>query len=150
VVNGLYADASAATSVAAAAASATGDLEARIVSHTALALIDYHDGYAVRALRRMDETEALTRGGEAAFGAMYAAKRRAGLIVCTGRLEEAWAEVAEGTEKAHRERNAMALPGWTHLSGMVHVAAGRLAAARSTIEALPRREWANSTEVNIE
>jgi ATP/maltotriose-dependent transcriptional regulator MalT len=33
---------------------------------------------------------------------------------------------------------------------MVHAAAGRLAAARGTIEALPRREWANRTEVNIE
>ena len=149
VVNGLHADASAA-SAAAAAATATGDLEARIVSHTALALIDYQDGYAVRALRRMDEVEVLTRNSDAAFGGIYAAKRRAGLIVCTGSLEEAWAQVAEGTEKAKRERNAMALPGWTHLGGMVHAAAGRLAAARGTIEALPRREWANSTEVNIE
>jgi len=149
VVNGLYADASAA-GAAAAAAAATGDLEARTVSGTALALIDYQDGYAVRALRRMDEVEVLTRSGEATFGGIYAAKRRAGLIVCAGGLEEAWAQVAEGTEKAHRERNAMALPGWTHLGGMVHAAAGRLAAARGTIEALPRREWANSTEVNIE
>jgi len=149
VVNGLHADASAA-GVAAAEATATGDLEARIVSDTALALIDYQDGYAVRALRRMDEVEVLTRGGEATFGGIYAAKRRAGLIVCVGSLEEASAQVAEGTEKAHRERNAMALPGWTHLGGMVHAAAGRLAAARGTIDALPRREWANSTEVNIE
>ena len=149
VVNGFQADASAA-SVAAAAATATGDLEARIVSDTALALIDYQDGYAVRALRRMDEVEALTRSGEATFGGIYAAKRRAGLIVCTGSLEEAGVQVALGTQKARRERNAMALPGWTHLGGMVHAAAGRLAAARDTIEALPRREWANSTEVNIE
>jgi DNA-binding CsgD family transcriptional regulator len=149
VVNGLYADASAA-GMAAAAATATGDLEARIVSDTALALIDYQDGYAVRALQRMDEVEVLTRSGEATFGGIYAAKRRAGLIVCTGSLEEARAQVAEGTEKAHRERNAMALPGWTHLGGMVHAAAGRLAAARGAIEALPRREWANGTEVNIE
>ena len=149
VVNGLHADASAA-GVAAAEATATGDLEARIVSDTALALIDYQDGYAVRALRRMDEVEVLTRGGEATFGGIYAAKRRAGLIVCVGSLEEASAQVAEGTEKAHRERNAMALPGWAHLGGMVHAAAGRLAAARGTIDALPRREWANSTEVNIE
>jgi ATP/maltotriose-dependent transcriptional regulator MalT len=125
-------------------------LEARIVSDTALALIDYQDGYAARALRRMDEVEVLTRSGEATFGGTYAAKRRAALIVCTGSLEEAGAQVAGGTEKAHRERNAMALPGWTHLAGMVHAAAGRLAEARSTIEALPRREWANSTEVNIE
>ncbi len=50
VVNGLHADAAAA-GVAAAAARATGDLEARIVSETALALIDYQDGYAVRALQ---------------------------------------------------------------------------------------------------
>jgi DNA-binding CsgD family transcriptional regulator len=149
VVNGLHANASAA-GVAAAAATATGDLEARIVSDTALALIDYQDGYAMRALRRMDEVEVLTRSGEASFGGIYAAKRRAGLIVCTGSLEEAFAQVVEGTEKAHRERNAMALPGWTHLGGMVHAAAGRLAAARGTIEALPRREWANRTEVNIE
>ncbi|OBA72588.1 LuxR family transcriptional regulator [Mycobacterium sp. 1554424.7] len=149
VVNGLHADASAAC-VAAGAAKATGDLEARIVSATALALIDYQDGYAVRALRRMDEVAALTRGGKATFGGVYAAKRHAGLIVCVGTLEEASAQVAEGTDKAHRERNAMALPGWTHLGGMVHVAAGRLAAARGTIEALPRREWANNTEVNIE
>ncbi|OBJ09100.1 LuxR family transcriptional regulator [Mycobacterium sp. 1245499.0] len=149
VVNGLYTDASAA-GVAAAAATATGDLEARIVSDTALALIDYQDGYAVRALQRMDEVEAMTRSGEATFGGIYAAKRRVGLIVCTGSLADASAQVAEGTEKAHRERNAMALPGWTHLGGMVHVAAGRLVAARGTIEALPRREWANSTEVNIE
>jgi ATP/maltotriose-dependent transcriptional regulator MalT len=149
VVNGLHADASAA-GVAAAAATATGDLEARIVSDTALALIDYQDGYAVRALRRMDEVEILTRGGKATFGGIYAAKRRAGLIVCVGSLEEASAQVAEGTEKARRERNAMALPGWTHLGGMIHAAAGRLAAARATIEALPRREWASSTEVNIE
>jgi DNA-binding CsgD family transcriptional regulator len=149
VVNGLHVDASAA-SAAAAAASATGDLEARIVSDTALALIDYQDGYAVRALARMDEVDVLTRGGEAAFGGVYAAKRRAALIVGTGSLKEAWEQVAEGTEKAHRERNAMALPGWTHLGGMVHAAAGRLAAARDTIEALPRREWANRTEVNIE
>ena len=149
VVNGLHADASAA-GVAAAEATATGDLEARIVSDTALALIDYQDGYALRALRRMDEVEVLTRSDEATFGGIYAAKRRAGLIVCTGSLEEARAQVAEGTEKAHRERNAMALPGWTHLGGMVHAAAGRLAAARGIIEALPRREWANRTEVNIE
>jgi DNA-binding CsgD family transcriptional regulator len=149
VVNGLHADASAA-GAAAATSRATGDLEARIVSNTALALIDYQDGYAVRALRRMDEVEVLTRSGEATVGGMYAAKRRAGLIVCVGSLEEARAQVAAGTEKAHRERNALALPGWTHLSGMVHAAAGRLAAARRTIEALPRREWANSTEVNIE
>jgi DNA-binding CsgD family transcriptional regulator len=149
VVNGLHADASAA-SAAAAAATATGDLEARIVSNTALALIDYQDGYAVRALRRMDDVEVLARNSDGAFGGIYAAKRRAGLIVCTGSLADAWTQVAAGTEKAHRERNAMALPGWTHLGGMVHAAAGRLAAARGTIEALPRREWANSTEVNIE
>jgi len=149
VVNGLHVDASAA-SAAAAAASATGDLEARIVSDTALALIDYQDGYAVHALARMDEVDVLTRSGDAAFGGVYAAKRRAALIVGTGSLREAWEQVAEGTEKAHRERNAMALPGWTHLGGMVHAAAGRLGAARDTIEALPRREWANRTEVNIE
>ncbi|MFG1930754.1 ATP-binding protein [Mycobacterium sp. NPDC048908] len=149
VVNGLHADASAAD-MAAAAAAATGDVEARIISETALALIDYQDGYAVRALQRMEELAGLTRSGVAPFGSMYAAKRRASLIVYAGSLDEARAQVADGTEKAHRERNAMALPGWTHLGAVVHAAAGRLGAARRDIEALPRREWANDTEVNIE
>jgi DNA-binding CsgD family transcriptional regulator len=149
VVNGLHADPSAAAA-AAAAAEATGDFEARILSTTALALIDYQDGYAVRALRRMDELAKLMRSGDAPFASMYAEKRRASLIVYAGSLEEAATQVAEGSERARRERNAMALPGWTHLSAVVHAASGRLEAARGVLEALPRREWANDTEINIE
>jgi hypothetical protein len=134
---------------AAAAATATGDLEARIVSETALAMLDLQDGYARRAIRRMDGVDGLTRSGTAAFGHIIAAHHRVGLVVLVGRLEEARAQVAESTEKAHH-RYAMALPGWTNWSATVHVAAGRLAAARATIEALPPDEWGNFTEVNVQ
>jgi ATP/maltotriose-dependent transcriptional regulator MalT len=149
VVNGLHTDGSAAAAAATAAA-ATGDLEARILSETALALIDYQDGYAVRALCRMDELADVMRSGDAPFASMYAGKRRTSLIVYIGSLAEAHTQVVDGTERARRERNAMALPGWTHLSAVVHAASGHLAAARRVVEALPRREWANDTEINIE
>ena len=80
------ADASAAGE-AAAAATATGDLEATIVSrHPACPDSTIRTVMRCRALRRMDEVDALTRSGEATFGGIYAAKRRAGLIVCDGQL----------------------------------------------------------------
>jgi DNA-binding CsgD family transcriptional regulator len=147
-VNGMHTDDS--TVIAAAAAStATGDLEARIVSGTALAVLDYQDGYVLRAIRRLDDVDALTHSGARTFGDINAAQHRVGLVAFVGRLEDAVAQVAEGTEQAHRDRNALALPGWIAFGGVVSVAAGRLAAARATIEALPRSEWGTITEVNM-
>ena len=41
------------------------------------------------------------------------------------------------TAQARRERNAMALDIWATIDGMVHLAAGRLTAARAAVESLP-------------
>jgi DNA-binding CsgD family transcriptional regulator len=148
VVNGLHGDDSTAMQ-AAAAATATGDLEARIISDTVLAVLDYHDGYVLRAIRRMDDVEALACTGDAGLGHIIAATQRVRLAVVVGGLEEAAAQVAESTEQAHRDHTAMALPSWAILGGMVRAAAGRLAAARATIEALPPREWGIISEINM-
>jgi DNA-binding CsgD family transcriptional regulator len=147
-VNGMHADASTVTH-AVAAATATGDLEARIVSQTAIGMLDLQEGYPLRAIQRMDGVDALTRTGEATLGHIIAAIQRVRLVVTLGRLEEASAQVAECVQHARRARYAMALPPWAILGGMVHVAAGQLAAARATIEALPPREWGNVTENNM-
>jgi DNA-binding CsgD family transcriptional regulator len=148
MVNGMHADGSIATN-AVAAATATGDLEAQIVSETALGMLDLQEGYALRAIQRMDNFERLTRTGEPTLGHIIAGVHRVRLVVTLGRLEEATAQVAECTEQAHRDGYAMALPPWAILAGMVHAAAGQLAAARATIEALPQREWGNITENNM-
>jgi DNA-binding CsgD family transcriptional regulator len=147
-VNGMHADGSIATS-AVAAATATGDLEAQIVSETALGMLDLQEGYALRAIQRMDNVDRLTRTGEPTLGHIIAAVHRVRLVVTLGRLEDASTQVAECTQQARRDGYAMALPPWAILGGMVHAAAGQLAAARATIEALPQREWGNITENNM-
>ncbi|HEV7606994.1 MAG TPA: helix-turn-helix transcriptional regulator, partial [Steroidobacteraceae bacterium] len=147
-VNGMHVNASTA-SQALAAATASGDLEARIVSASALGMDDLQEGYALRATRRVDEIDALTHTGEPTLGHIIAAVHRVRLIVTLGCLEEARAEVSACVERARRDRYAMALPPWVILDGTLHVAAGQLAAARASIDALPSREWGNITENNM-
>ena len=66
-----------------------------------------------------------------------------------GRLDEAAAQVAEGIEQARREGNAMALETWATFDGFVHLAAGRLSAARAAIESLPRPQPTAVTELDM-
>src|SRR4029079_10989833 len=61
-----------------------------------------------------------------------------GMLAVVGRLDDAAARVADGTEQARREGNAMALETWATIDGMVHLAAGRLSVARAATESLPR------------
>src|SRR5271156_1947510 len=56
----------AAANEAAAAAASTGDLESKIMANLTLALLDCGDGYAGRALRRLEELRALARTSDAA------------------------------------------------------------------------------------
>jgi DNA-binding CsgD family transcriptional regulator len=127
----------AAANEAAAAAAATGDLEATILADMALALLDEGKGYAGRALRRLEELCALARASGVAAAHDLAAIHYAHLLAAVGRLDEAAAQVADGREQARREGHAMALAMWATIDGMVHLAAGRLSAARAAVESLP-------------
>ena len=148
VCNGMH-DAELPAVIEAAAAASAGDLESRILCEITLAILEYSDGYPDRAIQRMERLDALTRGGNITFAHTLAAVHRAVVLTFVGRSEEAAALVAEGTEKAQRERNAMALPIWATMGAMVHLAAGRLSSARATVEALPRRELGGATEVKM-
>ena len=139
----------AAANEAAAAAASTGDLEATIVADVTLALLDGGDGYAGRALRRLEEHRALARTSEATAAHLLAAFCYAYLLTVVGRLEDAAAEVAEGTEQARREGNAMALDIWATIDGVVHFAAGRLSAARAAAESLAPPQRAGATEPDM-
>ena len=66
-----------------------------------------------------------------------------------GRLDDAAARVADGIGQARREGNAMALDMWAVFGGIVHLAAGRLSAARDAIESLPRPQPTGATEPDI-
>ncbi|MGB6761656.1 helix-turn-helix transcriptional regulator, partial [Mycobacterium sp.] len=139
----------AAANEAAAAAASTGDLESKIVADVTLALLDCGDGYAGRALRHLEELCALARTDDVTAAHDLAAVSYANLLAVVGRLDEAAARVAEGTEQARRAGNAMALDMWTLIDGMVHLAAGRLSAARAAIESLPPPQRTAVTEPDM-
>jgi DNA-binding CsgD family transcriptional regulator len=139
----------AAATEAAAAAASTGDLESKIMANLTLALLDGGEGYAGRALRQLEEVCALARTTAAAAAHDLAAIHCAHMLAVVGRLDDAAARVAEGTEQARREGNAMALAIWATIDGMVHLAAGRLSAARAAVESLPARQRTGVTELDM-
>jgi DNA-binding CsgD family transcriptional regulator len=71
------------------------------------------------------------------------------LAAAVGRLDDAAARVAEGTEQARREGNTMALDMWAPVDGVVHLTAGRLIAARAAVEFLAAPERTGVTELDM-
>ncbi|MDT5303892.1 MAG: hypothetical protein QOG79_7316, partial [Mycobacterium sp.] len=139
----------AAANEAAAAAASTGDPEATIVADVTLAVLDGGEGYAGRSVRRLEELCALARASDVTAAHFSAANHYAFLLAAVGRLDDAAAQVADGTEQARREGNAMALDIWATIDGVVHLAAGRLCAARAAIESLPRPQRTAVTELDM-
>jgi len=136
----------AAANEALAAAASTGDLESKIVADVTFALLACGEGYAGRAARSLEELCVLARTSDATEAHDFAAIHHALLLVVVGRLDDAAARVADGTEQARRAGNTMVLDIWVALDGMVHLAAGRLSAARDAAESLPPPERPDMTE----
>jgi DNA-binding CsgD family transcriptional regulator len=134
---------------AAAAAAATGDLEATIMAEVTHALLDSGEGYAVRALRRLERVRLLAYTNETASAHAYAGMYHANLLAVVGRLDDATARVAEGIGQAGREGNSLALATWAVYSGWVHLAAGRLSAARDAADSLPPPQPTGATEQDV-
>ena len=122
---------------AAAAAAATGDLEATIMAKVTLALLDIGEGHRLSALGRLEQLCSLGYTNDAALAHHYAAMYYAILLAVFGRLDDAAGRIANGAGQARREGNAMVLNMWTVIGGIVHLAAGRLSAARDAAEPLP-------------
>jgi DNA-binding CsgD family transcriptional regulator len=139
----------AAANEAAVAAASSGDLEARIVADVTLALLDCGEGYAGRSVRRLEELCALARTSDAAAAHDLAAMHYPILLAVVGRLDDAAARVADGTEQARRAGNAMARDIWARLDGLVYLAAGRLSAARAAAESLPPPQRPGTTEPDM-
>jgi DNA-binding CsgD family transcriptional regulator len=138
----------AAADEAAAAAAATGDLEARIIAEVTLALLDVGEGCAGRALRRLEKACALARTSDAITAHDLAALHYGLVLAVVGRLDDASTQFAEGTERARREGNAMALHLWAVFGGIVQLAAGRLSAARAAVESLPPPQPTGATDAD--
>ena len=102
-----------------------------------------------RSLRHLKELCALARVSGVTAAHDLAALDYTNLLAVVGRLDDAAAQVAEGTDQARREGNAMALGMWTLFDGMVHLAAGRLSAARAAAESLPPPQPTAVTELDM-
>jgi DNA-binding CsgD family transcriptional regulator len=139
----------AAANAAAAAAASTGDLEATILANLTLAVLDCGEGYVGRSIRRVEELCALARTGDATAARDLAALYYAMLLAAVGRVDDAAAQVAEVIAQARREPNAMALDTWATMDGSVHLAAGRLSAARAATESLPPPQQTGASEQDI-
>ncbi|ASW90969.1 LuxR family transcriptional regulator [Mycobacterium marseillense] len=139
----------AAADEAAAAAAVTGDLEATIMAGVTHALLDAGEGYTARARGRLEQLRPLAYTNETALAHAYAGMYHANLLAVVGRLDDATALVADGVGQAGREGNAMALATWAVYSGMVHLAAGRLSAARDATEPLPPPQPTGATEHDV-
>ncbi len=134
---------------AAAAAAATGDLEATIMTEVTLALLDIGEGHRVRALVRLEQLCSLGYTNDAALAHHYAAMYYAILLGVIGRLDDATIRVADGAGQARQEGNAMVLNMWTVIGGIVHLAAGRLSAARDAAEPLPSPQPSGVSEPDL-
>src|SRR6202000_494511 len=78
----------AAANEAAAAAGATGDLEARIMADVPLAVLDEGEGSAGRSVGRLEELCALARSSDATAAHDLAAIHYAHLLAVVGRLDD--------------------------------------------------------------
>ncbi|OBF62443.1 LuxR family transcriptional regulator [Mycobacterium sp. 852002-53434_SCH5985345] len=134
---------------AAAAAAATDDLEATIMAEVTLALLDIGEGHRVRALGRLEQLCSLGYTNDAALAHHYAAMYFAILLAVVGRLDDATTRIADGAVQARREGNAMVLNMWTVIGGIVHLAAGRLSAARDAAEPLPSPQPTGVSEPDL-
>jgi DNA-binding CsgD family transcriptional regulator len=139
----------AAANEAAAAAASTGDLEATILADVTLALLDDGEGYAGRSVGRLEDLCALARATGVTAAHDLAAIHYAHLLAVVGRLDDAAAQVSDGIEQVRRERNAISLDIWTLNDGVVHLAAGRLSAARAAAESLPPPQRTAVTEPDM-
>ena len=132
---------------AVAAAEATGDSESRIICGTALAITDYVDGQALRALGRIESLRA--EDGDQSFASTLADYHRANLLVFLGRSDEATALTSLGVEIARREGNEMASVLWALESAAIDLATGHLAGARATLDAVAAPLWGVMSEISM-
>jgi DNA-binding CsgD family transcriptional regulator len=130
-VGGHIADAADAVGAASAAASETGDLEARVTAALAVVCIDAVHGRGARALERMHDIRQLANSTEQLPFARAVDVQQLLALASLGRVEEALALYDEGTARARRERDAWMLEVWPHVGCRVLLTAGRLADARA-------------------
>ncbi|MFG1930045.1 AAA family ATPase [Mycobacterium sp. NPDC048908] len=134
---------------AVAAAAATGDSESQLITGISLAILDYVDGRALRALERLESLELPAGGDDPTFANVLACVHRTNVLCFIGRCRQADAVVRAGVESARRDGSDMASALWALKVAELDLAAGRLAAARSTLESVAPASWGTTSEISL-
>ena len=122
------------------AAASTDDTLSAVLAETSLALANCADGHAGRTEESLERLAALTRSAEPGAVQHFAAVNRAILLATLGQLDEAITSVSASLGLARAQRNQMAIQLLTQIQALIHLAAGRLDTARTTVESLPEQE----------
>jgi DNA-binding CsgD family transcriptional regulator len=148
-VSGLPLDVSVITAARAAAA-VTGDPESGAICEISLAITDYVDGYALRGLTRLEKLDIRADGDDPSFTSALASIHQTTVLNFVGRAQEATDLMARGVEVSRREGSEVASVLWASQGAMIHLAAGRLSAARVTLEAVAPRLWGAMSEMGMQ
>jgi hypothetical protein len=147
-VSGLPADESI-IAPAVAAAAATQDPETRLITEISLAIFEYVDGCAFRALERIESLDFPADGDDPSFAFVLACVHRTNVLCLIGRSDAAAALAMQGFETAQRDGSEMAAALWALKVAMIHLAAGHLATARQTLEAVASPMWGITSEMSM-
>jgi DNA-binding CsgD family transcriptional regulator len=134
---------------AAAAAEAVGDVESGVIANLTLACFDGADGHTDRALGDLKEWSSLARTSDLPIAHLLSGMHYVNMLSSVGRLDEATEHVTFRKESAHQERNVMAVDVWATIEGSIHLAAGRLGAVRTVVDALPPPEQKGAPELDM-
>ena len=124
-------------------------LHPTIIPNNTYQRADRHAALFRSLLGRLEQLCTRARASDVTAAHFPAALNYAHLLAMVGRLDDAAAQVADGTQQARREGNAMALDSWATIDGVVHLTAGRLSAARAATESLPRPQRTGVTPLDM-
>lgn len=129
------------------AAASTDDTLSTVLAEVSLALVNCADGHASHTEESLERLAALTRSAEPGAVQHFAAVNRAILLATLGQLDEALTSVSGSLGLARAQRNQMAIQLLTQIQALIHLAAGRLQTARTTVESLPEQERLTWTRI---
>jgi DNA-binding CsgD family transcriptional regulator/tetratricopeptide (TPR) repeat protein len=130
-----------------AAAASTDDTLTRVLAEVSLALANCAEGFTERTEQSLDRLASLIRNTEPGAVQHFAAVNRAIVLATLGQLDEAATGVFESLRMARAQRNHMAIQLLTQIQALIHLAAGRLQAARADVESLPADERMSWTRI---
>lgn len=136
-------------SQALASADATKDPESQLICEITLAIMDYVDGFALRALERLNKVDFHTDGHDPSFTSTLAGIHQTNALTYIGRSDEAAVIIDEGLKSARGEGGEVALALWALQRAANQLAVGDICTARASLESVAPSLWGTMSEISM-